>query len=1035
MASEGNATKYTDVASSSHDVPPHLRRNERLDVDSKGQQKRRLDPKAIVSLPQHSPNWYMPPKGIVSSDIFYPIQPDAEVQQTSFVIFGSQAPVAQRRFVKRHLHRFFQQQRVDLTSQDGHRRSAIFPLGGGGGGGQENHMQNFTLYATHEGKVTVTMESVADRPELRPKEGQLSFSTFQSSDPYDLLLQKYLPEENEEELPLYGESGDEGYFDEETIREIEEEEEELAAVQAKSRYLTPAEVNIIIEQCINDYGETWKSDHLPYHAHKAHNIWLDAQKKRIRNSLVKSYLADNELLESRLRKLRRQLHLNQYTKVSELHTQCQSMEQTVHTIESQKWRISVLEASQCPPKPVSKPLKRPKKVKPHPSDDESIGSDTDVDSLGDFIDDDMSIAGQNSKFKKTATVDISHHGFSEDAMDTTVQSLTLTKATTVNHSLGETTDEDMVDATQSLSINENAGNPENNESLTVDNSLGDFTDSHRLATEQGPEIKKSTTTGDLLESPTVDHTAAAGESPEIRQIANATSGLIESMGWSLLHTDDESSDDSGEAWEKRLKTSEEDFRLARDDDKNAPSLSSSNSQSVPPQSSSSPFVTVNGKSIELIDLTNSPGVATDEDEEWLPLDRTALIHEAVTTPSKSGSSTRSFAGPVLPKRHNSVDGEVSSTLHRVNLIDELKSVGNEKWADIEKSGDRKKLLAKLIVSLGSDERQRMSLRLPTYHEDRLKGLTFDALYALKRHKLKVRSFDQEENDFFMRVAVFYISWKTCLKQSDKGIKKVNIENALASIHDSFMDPKTSFQTFAQNLSECLAAFDIVQREERSPKTDRSREVKQRQEHSSEAHGSRAVWQRQAHSSEADGDLDRNQRHEHPSTGELARTPHKKRKRQVKESQAVKSGHMAAQQRVVMQENQRQLLEKRMESIGMSNNDPERQAVSFGNPVIYLDPHIGRRVKPHQLSGLQFMWRELIQDDKCEGCLLAHTMGLGKTMQVYVVAYSSISLIQSELQKLIVDLVYPCSSLLLLRQNRTTLQSVIRYPRASFGHKR
>jgi SNF2 family DNA or RNA helicase len=70
-------------------------------------------------------------------------------------------------------------------------------------------------------------------------------------------------------------------------------------------------------------------------------------------------------------------------------------------------------------------------------------------------------------------------------------------------------------------------------------------------------------------------------------------------------------------------------------------------------------------------------------------------------------------------------------------------------------------------------------------------------------------------------------------------------------------------------------------------------------------------------------------------------------------------------------------------MGVGNNDPERQAVSFGNPVIYLDPHIGRRVKPHQLNGIQFMWRELIQDEKREGCLLAHTMGLGKTMQVYV----------------------------------------------------
>ncbi|KAL4747126.1 hypothetical protein BDW72DRAFT_206779 [Aspergillus terricola var. indicus] len=100
------------------------------------------------------------------------------------------------------------------------------------------------------------------------------------------------------------------------------------------------------------------------------------------------------------------------------------------------------------------------------------------------------------------------------------------------------------------------------------------------------------------------------------------------------------------------------------------------------------------------------------------------------------------------------------------------------------------------------------------------------------------------------------------------------------------------------------------------------------------------------------------------------TPHKKRKRAA-----------SAQQRMRWQEKQRKMLEKRLQSMGVSNDSPGRHAVSFKEPVIYLHSRIGQRVKPHQLSGIQFMWRELVEDKNQEGCLLAHTMGLGKTMQV------------------------------------------------------
>ncbi|KAJ4424987.1 hypothetical protein N0V82_000269 [Gnomoniopsis sp. IMI 355080] len=51
----------------------------------------------------------------------------------------------------------------------------------------------------------------------------------------------------------------------------------------------------------------------------------------------------------------------------------------------------------------------------------------------------------------------------------------------------------------------------------------------------------------------------------------------------------------------------------------------------------------------------------------------------------------------------------------------------------------------------------------------------------------------------------------------------------------------------------------------------------------------------------------------------------------------------------------------------------------GQGLICVHPHIAYRIRPHQLEGVRFMWDEITKDTH-KGCLLAHTMGLGKTMQ-------------------------------------------------------
>ncbi|KAF3187726.1 hypothetical protein TWF788_001945 [Orbilia oligospora] len=57
--------------------------------------------------------------------------------------------------------------------------------------------------------------------------------------------------------------------------------------------------------------------------------------------------------------------------------------------------------------------------------------------------------------------------------------------------------------------------------------------------------------------------------------------------------------------------------------------------------------------------------------------------------------------------------------------------------------------------------------------------------------------------------------------------------------------------------------------------------------------------------------------------------------------------------------------------------PEYDPISFSE-------HIAGKLFDSQIEGIQFLWREVVQ--KGEGALLAHTMGMGKTLQVITLLY-------------------------------------------------
>ncbi|KAK3302120.1 uncharacterized protein B0T15DRAFT_292378 [Chaetomium strumarium] len=111
---------------------------------------------------------------------------------------------------------------------------------------------------------------------------------------------------------------------------------------------------------------------------------------------------------------------------------------------------------------------------------------------------------------------------------------------------------------------------------------------------------------------------------------------------------------------------------------------------------------------------------------------------------------------------------------------------------------------------------------------------------------------------------------------------------------------------------------------------------------------------------------------------------RKRKRRDRKAQDLRSHHRQLNEELARRE--RQFHEKMAEQGSIPGNKT-RLIVNVTKesddlPFIYINDHIGRKIKDHQIEGVRFMWNQLVVDSRVrQGCLLAHTMGLGKTMQV------------------------------------------------------
>jgi hypothetical protein len=806
---------------------PNIRPNEASHIDERGRKRRRLDLTVVESstaLPtgrpaetQTSKSWYLGPAKVDAASVFYPISPDSN--EDDWFISSSKHSSGQRLFVKRNLHRFFRKQVIDLPSQNGARRYAMFPY-------DEDEVNSgkaryYTLYSSHKGRTEVSMKSTADTTGKLPVVLDQPPRVDEES-PYDFLIKKYPPKEDSDSYPLYGDSGSEGNYDSETWAEMEDERGNTA-----SKYLSSHEIDSIIDQRISHYEGLWRSKHLPKLELGAHKLWFDAFRQKCRNLQIKVALDHIERLKSRLGKLRKALHGDEWTQSSHLVAQCEVLEPTIFEIETQKRRVAILESPQCPPKPASVPRQVPQpkeKVNQPVTDEESLGFESDG-SLRNFIEDDMDVD--------------------------------------VPSGPGNALPQSEVTSKPPVTPNIKSTQKESNSPIKINDSPA------REPTPQDDTLH--------TDSPEVD--------PGSEAVAQPRCGFYYS-----------SSD------------------------------SNSDSEYEPPE----PVSDVIGGRSEIIDLTGSPPKSdasptsgtcfakTESRQNFISDDVMVVIP---SQKSSSGSKSAPRSNSKFHRRDNSRDRRRRGTLSQANR------------------DDPKQVLNRMVAKLPEDHRTGMLHQLLSYSDRKIRHFVKKGLHALLKDKPSIKDVTGQESDLVLRATVFYIAWVNCRPLDRKGIPKGDISKAITDIEYAGSGFDNHFLKYVSQLRQLLQKYTD---ERTTPSTGDSDD------------------------DEPIDSLD---------------TPHNKRKRRVKEDQAVKSGQVAARQRVENQERQRRNLEERLKRIGVSNSDAEHQAVSFEQPTVFLHPHIGQCVKPHQLSGIQFMWRELIQNEKRDGCLLAHTMGLGKTMQV------------------------------------------------------
>lgn len=713
-------------------------------------------------------------------------------------------------------------------------------------------------------------------PSEANQEVNLNHSNF-----LDNILTKYPANDSDSELPLYGESGDEGAFDEETWEEIDGEKAEEEELRKRPLHLTRDQVEAAIDESITEIKQEWRDTKFPGVQKKGYRHWMSAAKSKSRQPMIQDFNKRKAHYQQRITKIRHEIADNTWRNVTEVKKQCQALELTVCQCEEYDYYGQVLLQDTPPVKPSDESLGKSRAPKKHDLEDgeEILESDPDV---GDDYDDD----DDDGFIDDSSDVGSIHHD-----PDAEVWNPLVPEATQKTRAVLEPTSEG-ASTTDSYAIQETP---------IQDN----FAEDADIETDDDDDDDRIITPGRRKANPLKIETSPLTPTPK-RQLATLASRSRPSL------TKDPGSSDNSD--------------LDR-----APRLPKSR------------YRHQGRSSIVPVDLTldSSPSTA---DKAINESSTDFSVHTPELNPVRNGSSKKKQSP--IPKLEDLA----------VPKWSDVQGMRGVEWSTIDPN-DSHRVLAKAIYSLDPDAAADLASFVNTLvNEEKRDEFIVQGLVDFGSNE-PLGGIPKKHQDGAGLLILLYLAW--CLGEDTLDSA---FELSDAHINQAFEEKETAIVPFYDTLAVVIKKLFGTSKPKKGNKRKRRSDALSDMEISGGT------------------DLEMNG-YISTDVQEEAMEPssHKKRKRKVEQSQEAMSQQHSDQVRIRQQEQRRKDLAAKLALIRPDGRN--HVIINTEDPIVELEPSIAGRIKPHQIKGIQFMWREIIEDPRHQGCILAHTMGLGKTMQV------------------------------------------------------
>jgi hypothetical protein len=278
----------------------------------------------------------------------------------------------------------------------------------------------------------------------------------------------------------------------------------------------------------------------------------------------------------------------------------------------------------------------------------------------------------------------------------------------------------------------------------------------------------------------------------------------------------------------------------------------------------------------------------------------------------------------------------------------IASYGYKVW---EEEKDPGRLLIAILYNMPSGRRDGIMELLSAHALDKLWTLTVDVMQECREGRSCLRGMDSTTFGTFANVIALFDMYVDCRKKRDRGghLEPVTYQKLLDSGAEKF-------EPFA---AACLSAAKTGVDFAWVPANDDKEPL-----------------------GTMEGLVTRRVSGDKEPVGTIA-----KRRRRVFEDVEARRLREDDQMRLAEQERRRQILRQKLAQSGVSHNADGAKIIINESKFedegfVFVHDHIGSRIKKHQVDGVRFMWSQIVsRDGSRQGCLLAHTMSLGKTMQV------------------------------------------------------